>query len=211
MKKYILICLWVLGGLALYGCNQKTGPICNDNESLIDGKCVINRTDFENKLYNTAQLANVSVEWVVTLGEETSTSILKFDGSKSSVQAGNHTEYFETVGSNLYRYYPTTSGYQRETIESNTNTPIQFFDVLKESDFTLLDSRYLLNYGTYPSIEAFVQSYDDEATYANFELAVDTFITQIKLDIIVGDLVYKLTLNYYDYNQTTVEVPTYVS
>lgn len=211
MKKYILICLWLLGGLALYGCNQNTRPICNDNESLIDGKCVINRTEFEEKLYNTAQLTNVSIEWTVTLGEETSTSILKFDGLKSSVQAGNSTTFFETMGSTTYRYNPTASGYQRETIESNLNTQVYFFDTLKESDFTLLESRYLLNYGTHPSIEAFVRSYDDVATYANFELAVDTFVTQIKLDIIVGDLVYKLTLNYYDFNQTTVEVPMYVS
>lgn len=96
MKKYILVFLIVLGTIALSGCVEKT-PTCNDNESRIDGVCVVNRTEFETKLYNTANLDNVTIEWVVTLGEETSTSILKFDGQKSSVQAGNHTEFYETA------------------------------------------------------------------------------------------------------------------
>lgn len=211
MKKYILVFLWLLGGLSLYGCDQSKGPNCKDNESLVDGVCEVNRTDFEKKLYNTSQLTNVSIEWVVTLGEETSTSILKFDGTKSSVQAGNHTEYFETIGTTVYRYYPSSNGYLRETINSNNGSLVAFYEDLKETDFTLMESRYLLNYGTYTSIENFVKSYKQGATFSNFELSVDTYITQIKLDIIVGDQVYKLTLNYFDFNQTMVEVPNYVA
>ena len=208
MKKYILVFLWVLGSLALSGCVEKT-PACNDNESRIDGVCVVNLTEFETKLYNTANLDNVTIEWVVTLGEETSTSILKFDGQKSSVQAGNHTEYYETEGTNTYRYFQTNNGYERETIQLSNTLEIMFYQDLKESSFTLLENRYLLNYGTYEDIDAFVKGYDSKATFTNFELSVDTYITQIKLDIIVDEQVYKLTFNYYDYNQTTVEVPTY--
>lgn len=210
MKKYILVCLWLIGGLALSGCDQKA-PTCTDNESLIDGKCVINRTEFEEKLYNTAQLDNYSVELTVVLGEETSVSHLKFDGNKSLVEAGNTVEYYETNDSMTYRYYPSSSGYLRETITLGSAPEVTFYEVLKETDFTLMESRYLLNFGTYESIDEFIKSYDRDATFANFELSVDTYITQIKLDILVDDLVYKLTFNYYDINQTTVEVPNYVA
>lgn len=208
MKKYILVFLIVLGTIALSGCVEKT-PACIDNESRIDGVCVVNRTEFETKLYNTANLDNVTIEWVVTLGEETSTSILKFDGQKSSVQAGNHTEFYETDGTTTYRYFQTENGYERETVQLSGSTQPSFYENLKETDFTLMENRYLLNYGTYNDILGFVKSYDSEATFSNFELSVETYITQIKFDILVGDLVYKLTLNYSNHNQTTVEVPTY--
>jgi hypothetical protein len=134
---------------------------------------------------------------------------LKFDGQKSSVQAGNHTEYYETEGSNTYRYFQTQQGYERETIQLSTTPQISFYENLKETDFTLLETRYLLNYGTYTDINSFIKKYDSKATFSNFELTVETYVTQIKLDIMVGELVYKLTFNYYDHNQTTVEVPTY--
>ncbi len=208
MKKYILVFLIVLGTITLSGCVEKT-PACNDNESRIDGVCVVNRTEFETKLYNTANLDNVTIEWVVTLGEETSTSILKFDGQKSSVQAGNHTEFYETDGTTTYRYFQTENGYKRETVQLSGSTQPSFYENLKETDFTLMENRYLLNYGTYNDILGFVKSYDSEATFSNFELSVETYITQIKFDILVGNLVYKLTLNYSNHNQTTVEVPTY--
>lgn len=210
MKKYMLVFLWLLSGLALSGCNQ-TSPTCTDDESLIDGKCVINRTEFEQTLYDTAQLDNYSIDLTVTLGEEISISKLKFAGNKSMVEAGNTKEYFETVDTNTYRYYKTESGYQRETLSMGGNPKIAFYAALKETDFTLSESRYLLNFGTYPAIEAFVKSYDMDATFSNFELSIDTYITQIKLDIIVDDLVYKLTFQFYDYNQTVIEVPNYVS
>ncbi len=210
MKKYILVFLWLLGGIALSGCDQK-GPTCKDTESLIDGKCVINRTEFEEKLYQTAQLDNYSVELTVLLGDETSVSVMKFAGNKSFVQAGNTIEYYETNDSTTYRYYQTMGGYHRETVVLGSSPKVSFYAVLKETDFTLMETRYLLNFGTYDSIDDFVKSYDRDAVFANFELSVDTYITQIKLDIIVDDLIYKLTFNYYDFNQTIVEVPSYVA
>lgn len=210
MKKLFALLLISLFMVQAVGCDKKAPLTCDDGYDNVDKTCVWIKTPFEEKLEKTAELSNYTITVDVLLKEEVSSSLIKFDGDNSSIEYGHVKEYFQQDGDKTYRYYETLEGYKKEAVIKEVFNNYQFYKNLLEADFTLMDGKYLLNYGTYKDIDDFVKSFDSKATYANVTLKITgDYISEIKLDIIKLDLVYKLTLTFSNINQTEVEVPTY--
>ena len=208
MRKYITVLLLCLSLVPITACDTKT-ITCEDGYENVDGQCEWIRTDFEQKIDNTTALKNYTLTITVTLGDETSVMTIKFEDTKSSITYGHVLEYFSETADKLYHYEQTLEGYSKTEVTKNSLDIYHFYQGLFERDFTVVNGKYLLNYGTYEHLTTFAESFDDDATYENVTLAVgEQFISEIKLDIRNDDQVYKLTMVLSDYNQTEVEVPT---
>lgn len=210
MKKLVAFLLLILLCVQVSGCDKKTPLTCDDGYDNVDDVCVWIKTPFEEKLDKTAKLSNYTITVDVLLNDEPSASIIKFDGMNSSIEYSQVKEYFQYEGNKVYRHYQTLEGYKKEEVQKNSLVSYQFYKGLLESNFTLMDGKYLLNYGTYKDINAFVKAFDEKATYENVTLKfAGDYISEIKLDIRKEALVYKLTFTFSSINDTKVEVPTY--
>lgn len=212
MKKRLLVALLVVSALLISGCG-KTKPSCKDGGVKKDGVCQVVLTEIEQKLYDTAELNNFTLEVSILVNEEEASILMAFEDGVSMYQTTNETEYFTVENNESYRIYLAENGYKKEKLASSTNpvTLYQFFKGLKESDLALADDMYMLNYDSYTLLDEFKQSFDRNATVQNVVVKFgESYISEFNFDIKLNDITYHLMMNFTKINETEIEVPSHV-
>ncbi|CCV65393.1 conserved hypothetical protein [Paracholeplasma brassicae] len=212
MKKRVIFLIVIVSALILSGC-QKKKITCEEDETIKDGKCVVLLSEIDQKIVDTSELTNYTIEVSIQFKEEIANVVIAFDDEKSVFQTNNQTEYYLNENNQVYRVFESKSGYQKELISADSSqaTLYDFFVDLKEDDLSKHESAYLLNYSSYDLLDDLRKSFDRNAVLSNVVVTFgDTHIKSFNFDLSTGELVYHLMMNFTNINQTVIEVPSHV-
>jgi len=203
----LFIALFVLGS-----CQQEEVPTvinCGDGEILVDDVCIKEKSDFEKTFDATDLMTNYTLTISIQQSADLYEMTMMVDGSKSSFEMDDQTEFFEKQGSMIDRYYPVGEGYRKESITQTENDSFHFFKDLEASWFQTVSGKYFLKTDYNDEVADFFQGEFPGSTVSNLELIVgDTYFEQIIFDVTVDSVMYRFTMTLSAVGTTTVTLPT---
>ena len=220
MKKIIFI-IMLFGLLYLQGCEEEPVVetpiptpelICESNEEIVNGVCVIVLPPEEialiNALSNADDMTNYQMDIIIQNGFDLYDIIIEFDGEKSSFEMNLQKEYYERQLGVLYQYSPQGSQYAKTTVEDSSSDSYSFFKDFDPSWFTFSVDKYLLNMQNVADAQVFFEAAFPGSVLSNFELTIaDDYISGMDFMLQVGEISYHLVFTISNIGTVDIVLP----